>query len=374
MKITRLSVIPLRLPVKTPLVESGGVFSEFNHVLVELHSDAGVSGMAEVEAYPSFERDGVETQQGIVAVLDNPLREAIVGQSPFDLARIWRRMDQAVSGYLRVKAAIDIALYDLIGRHLGVPVHDLLGGVCRDDYIVEGVGYGISIDEPAVVAAIAEQAVRDGYRQLELKAGDHRPQNDVDRLAAVREAIGPDIPIKIDFNGYYDTKTAISVIQAMQTHGVQWIEQPARYWDFEALTMIRNAVNPIIVVDESVDTPQDMMRVARAGAADAVHIKPTIKGGLSTARAIASVAQAAGVVVVPGTSAPTGVGMAAARAFIATTPVLSGGAHGSPLDILVEDIVTDPIPAGSVTVPVSNRLPGLGIELNQAVVDRYRVG
>mgnify|MGYP002003181512 FL=1 len=66
--------------------------------------------------------------------------------------------------------------------------------------------------------------------------------------------------------------------------------------------------------------------------------------------------------------------MAAARAFIATTPVLSGGAHGSPLDILVEDIVTDPIPAGSVTVPVSNRLPGLGIELNQAVVDRYRVG
>ena len=136
--------------------------------------------------------------------------------------------------------------------------------------------------------------------------------------------------------------------------------------------MIRNAVSVVIVVDETVETPHDMMRVARAGAADAVHVKPTIKGGLTTARRIAAVAEAAGIAVVPGTSAPTGVGMQAARAFIAATPELSGGAHGSPLDILVEDIVVDPIPADSVVVPIEDR-PGLGIELDEQAIERYRV-
>ena len=371
MRVTALDIIPLRLPVKTPLVESGGVFDQFNHVLIKLRSDDGGVGIAEVEAYPSYEREGVETPEGIVAVLRDLLAPCVIGQNPFEILDVWRRMDRAVVGYHRVKAAIDIALYDLIGTHLGVPVHDLLGGRCRDEYVVEGVGYGISIDEPSAVAQIAEDAIRHGYRQLELKAGDQRPENDVERLRLVREAIGPETPIKIDFNGYYDTKTAIRLIKAMEPLGVQWIEQPAKYWDLEGLAMIRNAVAPLIVVDETVETPQDMMHVARCGAADAVHIKPTIKGGLTTARKIASVAEAAGVVVVPGTSAPTGVGMQAARAFIATTPELSGGAHGSPLDILVEDIVTNPIPANSVVVPIENR-PGLGIELDEEAIERYR--
>ena len=371
MRVSSVEIIPLQLPVKTSLIESGGVFSEFNHVLVKLHADNGCIGLGEVEAYPSFERLGVETPAGVVAVLRDYLVPCVIGKTPYSIGVIWQEMDAAVTGYLRVKAAIDIALHDLIATHLGIPVYDLLGGRQRDHYIVEGVGYGISIDEPEHVAAAAKAAVDRGYQQLELKAGDIRPTQDVERLRLVREAIGPDIPIKIDFNGYYDTKTAIRLIRQMEPLGVQWIEQPAKYWDLEGLAMIRSAVTTIIVVDESVDTPQDMMRVARAGAADAVHIKPTIKGGLTTARQIAAVAGAAGIAVVPGTSAPSGVGIAAAQAFIASTPELSGGCHGSPLDILVEDIVKEPIPADSVVVYISDK-PGLGIELNEDAVQRYR--
>ena len=204
-KVEALEIIPLRLPVKTPLVESGGVFDEFNHVLVKLRGEDGEIGIAEVEAYPSYEREGVETPQGIVAVLRDLLASCVIGQNAFCISDIWRRMDSAVVGYLRVKAAIDIALFDLIGTHLGVPVHNLLGGRCRDEYVVEGVGYGISIDEPAIVADIAADPAGRGYRQLELKAGDRRPENDLERLRLVRQAIGPDVPIKIDFNGFYDT-------------------------------------------------------------------------------------------------------------------------------------------------------------------------
>jgi L-alanine-DL-glutamate epimerase-like enolase superfamily enzyme len=102
-----------------------------------------------------------------------------------------------------------------------------------------------------------------------------------------------------------------------------------------------------------------------------VHIKPTIKGGLTRAREIAAVAAAAGIAIVPGTSAPTGVGMAAAQAFIAACPHLSGGTHGSPSDVLVEDIVTRPIPPDSTIVHISDA-PGLGIELDEKIVRKYR--
>lgn len=325
-----------------------------------------------MEACPSFERIGVETQEGVIAVLKNYLRPCILDQDPFNLENIWQRMDKAVEGYLRVKAGIDIALYDLLGKYLGIPAFNLLGGCMRNEYIVEGVGYGISIDHPKKVAEIAKNAVKDGYLQLELKAGDENPDKDIERLRLVREAIGKEMPIKIDFNGYYTAKTAVFVIREMERFGVQWVEQPVKYWDIDGLAMVRNSVNVKVVVDETVETPQDLIKVIHKRAADAVHIKPTIKGGLSTGKKIAAIAEAAGLEIVPGTSAPTGLGMAAAQAFLASARRTSGGMHGSPLDILVDDIVINPIPPNSTRVKISNN-PGIGVELNEEIITKYRI-
>src|SRR5579872_3214759 len=125
MKIARIESIPLHLPVKKVLVESGGSFSWFDHVLVKVHADNGHYGLGEVEAYPSFERPGAETQEGIVAVIRDYLAPPLIGSRPFDLNAIWKKMDDAVVGYLRVKGAIDNAIYDLLGKHFGVPVFDL---------------------------------------------------------------------------------------------------------------------------------------------------------------------------------------------------------------------------------------------------------
>ena len=373
MKIEHVEIIPLHLPLKTALIESQGTFSKFDHVILRIHSNSGFSGLGEVESYPSFERLGCETSAGIVSVLNEQLVPAITGLDATNISAVWQAMDEAVVGFIRVKAAIDNALYDLNGKFLGVPAYQLLGGKLQDGYIVEGVGYGLSLEEPHVVAAKAKNAAEFGYRQLEFKGGDRLdPARDLERLRLIREAIGNEIPLKIDFNGFYDTKTSIKLIHKMENYGVQWIEQPAKYWDLEGLAEVRKAVAVTIVADESVDNEYDMMRVIRMGAADAVHIKPTIKGGLTTARKLLWIAEAAGIQVVPGTSAPSGVGMAAAHSFFAICPHLSGGAHGSPSDILVEDIVEDPIPEASTYIKISDR-PGLGIELNEKVVERYRV-
>ena len=372
MRITKVETVPLHLPVRAPLVESGGTFDQFFHVLVRIHADDGGYGLGEVEAYPSFERLGVETPEGIVAVIRDYLAPCLIGQDPFRIGQIWKSMDRAVTGYWRVKAGLDIALHDLQGRHLGLPVHALLGGKVRDSYIVEGIGYGISIGEPSEVAAIAERAAAEGYRQLELKAGDPDPSMDVERLSRVRAAIGPEIPIKMDFNGYYDPKTAVQLIRRLEPLSLQWVEQPAKYWDLDGLAFVRRSVGVKTVIDETVETPEDMMRAARAGAADCVHVKPTIKGGFTLCRQIAVIARAAGIEVVPGSSAPTGVGHAAAQAFISVTPEISGGTHGSPLDMLEDDVVTQPVPQNSTSVIISD-LPGLGIELDERKVEQYRV-
>lgn len=372
MKIVKIETIPLHMPVKEPLVESHGTFSIFDHVIVKLHADNGVFGLGEVEAYPSFERPGCETQEGIVAIIRDYLGPAIIGEDPFNIALIWKKMDHAVEAYWRVKAAIDIALYDLLGKHLGIPSYNLLGGKVRDSYVVEGVGYGMSIGTPQKMADVAKKAVARGYRQLELKSGDaEKPERDVERLPMVREAIGTDIPIKVDFNGFYETKTALRLIKQMEPLGVQMIEQPAKYWDLEGLALIRNNTTTTIVVDESVETPQDMMRVIRAGAADAVHIKPTVKGGLTIAKKIAAVAEAAGLGIVPGSSAPSGVGIGAVRTFMATCTNLAGGTHGSPSDTLIEDIVKNPIPLDATTVQIPSE-PGLGIALDEEKLHKYR--
>src|SRR5689334_7763403 len=128
MKIKEIEIIPLHLPVRYALVESGGTFSFFDHVVVRVHTDNALHGLGEVEAYPSFERLCVETQAGIVAVLRDRLVPLLIGENPFNVNAIWAKMDHAVVGYWRVKAAIDNALYDLMGKHLGIPAYDLLGG------------------------------------------------------------------------------------------------------------------------------------------------------------------------------------------------------------------------------------------------------
>ena len=370
--ITAVETIPIRIPFRHVLTESVGRYEEITPVLLEIHTDGGVTGIGEVESYPLYERDGVEPQAGVLAILRSHFVPLLVGTDPFQIEALWSRMDEVVKGHLWVKAGIDIALYDLVGKALDVPAYDLLGGACRRRHPVEGVGFGISLDEPARVAEIAAAAVARGFVELELKAGDADPRRDVERVRLTREAIGRDVRIKIDVNRGYDVRTAIRVITAMEEYGIELVEQPIAAWDLDGLAMVRRSIRTPLIVDESVNTVHDLLAVIRHGAADGVHIKPTVKGGLTTGRRLAALAEAAGLLIVPGTNVPTGVGMGAVHAFLASTRTVHRGIHGSPLDALADDIVRDPIPPDTTWVEIGAG-PGLGFELDEAKVARYRV-
>jgi len=373
LKITSVEVIPLRLPVKYVLKVATGEYPFLEPVLIKVHTNQGVTGIGEVECYPGYDRIGPEPPKGVVQLLEESLAPLLIGENPFDIERIYLKMNQAVQGHVWVKAGLDIALWDLMGRALEMPSYYLLGGAVRRRAQVEGVGYGIPMVEPEKVAKIAQDAVSRGYTELELKVGDEDPSRDIERLRLTREAVGPAPSIKLDFNKGYDAKTAISIIQEMERYGIQWVEQPVDYWDLEGMVRIRQMVKTPLIADECVNTAHEMMLVAKMGAADAIHIKPAVKGGLTEAKRIEFVASAAGMFIIAGTMVPTGVGMGAVHTFLASLRHVHRGIHGSPLDLLADDIVKDPIPEGSPTVEISDK-PGLGFELDEEKVAKYRVG
>jgi L-alanine-DL-glutamate epimerase-like enolase superfamily enzyme len=373
LRITEIETIPLSIPVIHDLfVAKGGKYTTFDPILVKIHTNFDVTGIGEVEAFPAYDRLGPDSPKGCVQLLDEILIPLLIGLNPFDIELIHKTMDRRVEGHQWVKAGIDITLWDLMGKVMNVPSYYLLGGCVYDRAPVEGVGYGIPLLEPDEVAKIAKGAVDKGYIQLELKVGDPDPSKDIARIKATREAVGPMPSIKMDFNKGYNVKTAINTILEMEKYGINWVEQPVDYWNLDGLREIRNAIHTPLVVDESVNTATDMVNVIKAGAADAVHLKPTVKGGITESRRIEHVAAAAGIEIIPGVLCPTGVGMGAVHTFMASCRLIHRGIHGSPLDLLAEDIVKDPIPEGSPYVYVSHKV-GLGFELDDAQVKKFMV-
>lgn len=367
-RITAVHAIPIRIPYRRRHWQAIGALDALESVIVRVETGCGISGNGEALATNKFNSN---TLAGTAVAIRDVLGPAIVGCNPFDLGGIWRRMTNARLGEMFAKGGIDIALHDLQGRLLGVPVAVLLGGRAVDQVPVEGPGYGIGIMEPREMADVAARAASLGLHQIEIKIAG-RLEEDVDRLRRVREAIGPGPTLKIDMTEGYSVKEAIRAIRALEPYGVQWIEQPVHHSLLDGLREIRHAVATPIVVDESATTPEDLLAVIRASAADAVHIKVPVVGGLTVARRMLAIAEAACLDVLPGSDTATGLGVASTLHFAASSGAMKRGIHGSPLARAVDDIVIDPVPETATELAVSDR-PGLGVEIDEEKLARFTV-
>ena len=367
-RITAVGAIPVRIPYRHRHWQAIGALDALESVIVRVETDAGVTGIGEALSTNKFNSN---TLPGTALAIRDLLGPAVVGADPFDLAGLWHRLSHARLGEMFAKGGIDIAVHDLIGKLLGVPVCVLLGGRHQPEVPIEGPGYGIGIMSPDEMAEVAGRAVASGLSQIEIKlSGDLLP--DVDRLRRVREAIGPSPSLKIDMTEGYSVKEAIRAIRALEPFGVQWIEQPVHRSLLDGLREVRQAVTVPIVVDESATTLEDLLAVVRAAAADGVHIKVPVVGGLTIARKMLAVAEAAHLAALPGSDTATGVGVAATLHFAASSPLFKRGIHGSPLARAIDDIVTDPVPESAIVLTVPTA-PGLGVDIDEDKVARYAV-
>ncbi|MCC6417895.1 MAG: mandelate racemase/muconate lactonizing protein [Gemmataceae bacterium] len=274
-------------------VTADGGHRKGNYVLVRVADDAGRVGLGEASVTSVWSG---ETQAGTIALIENDLAPLLVGADPFDLEWIGHRMDRVVFGNSFAKGAVEMALLDLQGQALGVPVDKLLGGKAPGAEDGIRLKFVVGAVAPDVAAERARAMVERGWRAIKVKIGRHdHPRADVERLKAVRAAIGPDTWLSVDANGGYTVEQAVWAAARLESLDVALFEQPTRRGDHVAMAEVRRRSGIPIMADESVFTPLDALEVIRHGAADVLSLYPGKHGGVRQTQAIAKLAEAAGI-------------------------------------------------------------------------------
>lgn len=283
----------------TAIVSSLGAHLSGQYVLVRVTDDAGRVGLGEASVTAVWSG---ETQHGVIDLVHEFLAPLLVGADPFDVEWISRRLERTAWGNSFARAALEMALLDLQGKTLGVPVYKLLGG--RD----AGKGgirlkFVVGAVEPDLAAQRAKRMTDAGWTCIKVKVGRHEhPRIDIERLRVVRDAIGPDVMLTVDANGGYTVEQAVWAARRMEEVGVTLFEQPTRRGDHAAMADVRRKSGIPIMADESVFTPLDALEVIRHQAADVISLYPGKHGGIRQTQQIAKMAEAAGVVCTIGSN------------------------------------------------------------------------
>lgn len=275
-------------------------------VLVEIQTDEGVVGYGEAPCTVTVGFYG-ETLETVTASIRNYIAPRLIGEDPLNIRRAISIMNVAQGNAVIAKTGIDLALYDVAGKALGVPVYTLLGGMQRDRVKAASE---IGIVTPEEMVEEARRLVNMGFRVIKIKAG-RDVEDEIRGVRAVRDAIGPDMELRVDPNGGWSRPETLRALKALADCEVGYVEQPLPGWDLEGLAWIRKATGVPIMVDESVWNPHDVIKVAEAGAADIINIKLTKAGGLKNSLDIYTTAQALGIPCVVGTELEGCVGVAA---------------------------------------------------------------
>jgi muconate cycloisomerase len=371
MRITRIETIPVQVPIRPELVIRGslGVHASSPFVLLKIHTDEGITGLGEVSCTPVWSGEDAITATHIIRDF---LAPALTGENPCDIERLTAKMRRTVFGHPFTKSGIEIALWDILGKVANLPIYRLLGGAVRDTVPVK---MSVSGAEPARAAEIAEWALAQGLKTLKVKTGI-TPESDIARVKAVRAAIGPATHLGVDANGGWTVRVAIDVIRKLAAScDIYFAEQPVAALDMQWLVDVRRNVPVPVMADESCNTPHDAMALVRAGAADILSVYVGKGGGIGPARKMAAIAEAAGLTCTVGSNLELGIASAAMTHLATATTGI--GAEEFPCDILgplayEHDLLAVPMEFrdGAMRAPSG---PGLGVELNDEMVARYRV-
>jgi L-Ala-D/L-Glu epimerase len=376
-KVTRLDTQIVRVPLTKAYVFANHIAEAFCSVLVSLETDEGLRGIGEV----SFSGQGggvdTETPESAKVVIDRYLGRAVVGEDPFDVERIHERLDHALPGNLHAKSGIDFALWDAMGKSVGLPAYKLLGGMHEPRIRCT---YTISIDTPEKMAEQAAMRCQAGYTTVVVKIG-RDPDHDADRVRCVREAVGAGVRIRVDANGAYRPDQAVRIIRQMERYDPEFVEEPVLNRDIAGMATVARAVDVPISSDESNRDLDSVLRIIDERAAAILNLKVSKNGGLYRCKRIASIAAAAGIPIIVGGNTTFEIGRQASRHFAVSTAQVDKdmGSEGcAPASqSKVDDITTrflgyDDVTAGKGFVEVIPG-PGLGIELDEEKVRRFAV-
>ncbi len=355
MRITGIEVTPIDLKLQAPLTVAYGSYPVLEYALLKIITDDGLVGLG--EASPDPEVTG-ESRSGVIAALES-LSGYLGGKDPFDIEAAITHCLGAIPAYPAAIAAVDMALRDLAGKAVGLPVYRMLGGRSREAIDLYPV---IPLDTPAAIAGMAATFSGMGMSTLKLKLGSD-PALDLERLAAVRGACGADTRLRLDINqGWKDATTAIRAIKSFDRAGIDWIEQPVAAADIEGLAEVSAAFDTPIMADESCHGPADAMRIARLGAAGMINIKLMKCGGIGEAMKVLAIAEAAGIRCILGSMGESSIASAAGLHLAIARRGLEACEIIGPLFITNDPATGFDVDIASFRAVPSER-PGLGVAL-----------
>lgn len=357
MRIHSVRAVPLRASFRETFRFGTTDRSTSPNVVLVLQTDEGVVGYGEACPVPAFTS---ETQASIVELVETRIAPVIVGRDPLDRLPLL----DAVSRVLRfapfTMAALDTALLDLAGRALGVPVHALLGGSFRTAIEVHG-SVGWSEDPADMVRVATEQAAV--YRTLKLYAGRGDLRADVQRLAAVRDAVGEDVGLFVDINGLWSPSDLVQALPWLADIGIRLLEQPlpVQASAFQAHVVATGKVD--VIGDESVRTVADAAQVCTARSATVLNVGHSKLGGPTAALAAAQLGLANGLGVMVGSVIEMGIANAMGLHLAAALPRLAHPAYLMGPMKYREQITAEHVTVvdSCVAVPTG---PGLGVNVD----------
>lgn len=372
MKITGIEAIYLRLPE----LDASKADGTQDTLIVRLHTDAGVMGVGEVDSVPLVAKAAIEAPPS--HAIATGLRSLLLGENPLEIERLWEKMYRGTIYFGRYGPAIhamsgvDIALWDIFGKATGRSVGELLGGVRRRK--LKAYASSLMPETPEEARELALEFAGRGYKAMKFGWGPigRDPRLDEALVKAVRSAVGDDVDVMIDAGLAYDLKGALRMTRVCEEYGIYWLEEPLQPDDLEGYRRLADSTSVYVAAGEQESGGAAFQKLLDEGHLDVVQPDLGRCGGLTEGKRIAHMAHVRHRRVVPH-AFKTGVLVAASTHFAASIPNGFMIEHTVSTSPLARDLVPDPVgfEDGYVTVPADR--PGLGVQMDESVLEQYRV-
>ncbi len=370
MHITAVETFPVEVPLKRErwMVSSLGEHKVSRYLLVRMLTDSDIEGAGEATVTARWSGESVWTAHSMI---ERVLAPVVIGCDVADVAEIDRRMDAACAHNWFAKSAIEMACWDIRGQATGQPIYKLLGGPVRP--LAVRSRYSIGAYEPAHAAARAGELVATGFTTIKIKVG-RDARADVERMRAVRAAVGPDIALTVDANCGWDVDVAIRAIREMADCRLALVEQPTADGDYEALARVRRETTVPVMADDICFNLVHAKELVRNQCCDVISVYPGKQGGIRKAKEIVDFAAAHGVACSIGSNLELDVGTAAMAHLVVACPNMQVETY--PGDMLGADyhevrVVRQPIEIDGPLTTITDR-PGLGVEVDWELARRLR--
>ncbi len=370
MKITRIETYPVEVPIKPErwMISSLGQHRVSRYLLVRLVTDSGVEGAGEATVTARWSGETVWSAQSII---ERVLAPAVLGADPADVAAIDRALDAACAHNWFAKSAIEMACWDAVGKAEGKPVYELLGGACRP--LTVRSRYSMGAYEPERAAARARELLAAGFTTIKIKVGRNAAE-DIERVRAVRAAVGPAIALTVDANCGWEVDTAIQTINALADCRLSLDEQPTADGDYAALARVRRETTVPVMADDICFNLVHAQELVRNTCCDVISVYPGKQGGIRKAQQIVDFAAQHGVACSIGSNLELDVATAAMAHLVVACPNMQVEKY--PGDMLGADyhelrLVREPVLIEGPLTTISDR-PGLGVDVDWDLVRSVR--